>query len=291
VNPAPWQAVACFFPPTDYLNWREAGDDAWAVGVLANFKPAFGPRSDTAESRAVYGKEISPINFVKADNAAERSSFTARRQARAHLSGEIFLKQMRAGRRESPGQTHPQTRSGPWLARDREGCGAVRRLVRWSTFRGLKPNRVLSPPTASRDRRENSSSPWRRTDFSAKRRGVSQSLATKTVGNGRSHVPTKYARAEREVKLIHESGTEEPVIQAATPSHRSRWSPIQSANRPSIDVRSTSAPGETHTCAPSFFQSGHVPSGGGAAGQHDDRGKRSSARSPRRMKATRNRWQ
>ncbi len=61
------QAVACFFPPTDYLNWRAPGDDAVGVGVLANFKPAFGPRSDTAESRAVYGKEISPINFVKAD--------------------------------------------------------------------------------------------------------------------------------------------------------------------------------------------------------------------------------
>ncbi|MBN9692943.1 MAG: alpha/beta hydrolase [Verrucomicrobia bacterium] len=58
------QAVACFFPPTDYLNWREPGDDAVGVGVLKDFKPAFGPRSDTAESRAVYGKEISPVNFI-----------------------------------------------------------------------------------------------------------------------------------------------------------------------------------------------------------------------------------
>ncbi len=60
------QAVACFFPPTDYLNWREPGDDAVGVGVLKDFKPAFGPRSDTAESRAVYGKEISPLYFVTA---------------------------------------------------------------------------------------------------------------------------------------------------------------------------------------------------------------------------------
>ena len=58
------QAVACFFPPTDYQNWREPGDDAVGVGVLKDFKPAFGPRSDTAESRTVYGKEISPIQFV-----------------------------------------------------------------------------------------------------------------------------------------------------------------------------------------------------------------------------------
>lgn len=61
------QAVACFFPPTDYLNWRNPGDDAVGVGVLKDFKPAFGSRSDTAESRSVYGKEISPINFVKPD--------------------------------------------------------------------------------------------------------------------------------------------------------------------------------------------------------------------------------
>ena len=60
------QAVACFFPPTDYLNWREPGDDAVGVGVLKDFKPAFGPRSDTAESRAVYGREISPLYFVTA---------------------------------------------------------------------------------------------------------------------------------------------------------------------------------------------------------------------------------
>lgn len=58
------QAVACFFPPTDYLNWRESGDDAVGVGVLKEFKPAFGPRSDTEEGRRVYGKEISPLYFV-----------------------------------------------------------------------------------------------------------------------------------------------------------------------------------------------------------------------------------
>jgi acetyl esterase/lipase len=58
------QAVACFFPPVDYLNWN--GVDAVGVGPLAAFKPAFGARSDTAEGRAAYGKEISPINYVTA---------------------------------------------------------------------------------------------------------------------------------------------------------------------------------------------------------------------------------
>jgi acetyl esterase/lipase len=61
------QAVACFFPPTDLLNYGKPGEDAVGVGILAGFKSAFGPRSDTAESRQVYGKEISPIYFVSSN--------------------------------------------------------------------------------------------------------------------------------------------------------------------------------------------------------------------------------
>lgn len=63
------QVAACFFPPTDFLNWVSAGDDAVGVGTLANFKPAFGARSDTAESRKELGREISPLNFVSARTA------------------------------------------------------------------------------------------------------------------------------------------------------------------------------------------------------------------------------
>lgn len=59
------QAVACFFPPTDFLNWSEPGDDQVGIGkVGSQFKGAFGPRSETPESRQELGKEISPINFV-----------------------------------------------------------------------------------------------------------------------------------------------------------------------------------------------------------------------------------
>jgi acetyl esterase/lipase len=58
------QAVACFCPPTDYLNWGADGVDAVGVGPLEKFKPAFGPGSETAESRKALGKEISPINYV-----------------------------------------------------------------------------------------------------------------------------------------------------------------------------------------------------------------------------------
>jgi acetyl esterase/lipase len=58
------QAVACFFPPTDFLNWGKAGEDGVGYGPTERFKPAFGPRSDTAEGRQELGKEISPIEFV-----------------------------------------------------------------------------------------------------------------------------------------------------------------------------------------------------------------------------------
>jgi acetyl esterase/lipase len=58
------QCVACFFPPTDFLNYSQPGEDAVGVGTLKNFKPAFGPRADTAEGRQKLGREISPIYFV-----------------------------------------------------------------------------------------------------------------------------------------------------------------------------------------------------------------------------------
>jgi acetyl esterase/lipase len=59
------QAVACFYPPTDFANWGSPGDDGVGFGTTIKFKPAFGPRSDTAEGRQALSKEISPINFVR----------------------------------------------------------------------------------------------------------------------------------------------------------------------------------------------------------------------------------
>lgn len=63
------QAVACFFPPTDFLNYGQPGEDAVGVGTLKNFKAAFGPRSDTEEGRKALGREISPIYFITAKTA------------------------------------------------------------------------------------------------------------------------------------------------------------------------------------------------------------------------------
>lgn len=58
------QVIACFFPPTDFLNYGQPGVDAVGVGLLKKFKPAFGPRADTEEGRRVYGRELSPAYFV-----------------------------------------------------------------------------------------------------------------------------------------------------------------------------------------------------------------------------------
>ena len=61
------QAVACFYPPTDFANWGAPGDDGVGFGTTIKFKPAFGPRSDTAEGRQQLSKEISPIHFVRSN--------------------------------------------------------------------------------------------------------------------------------------------------------------------------------------------------------------------------------
>jgi acetyl esterase/lipase len=60
-------AVACFFPPTDFLNYGRPGEDAVGVGVLEGFKSGFGPRSDTAEGRQGLGREISPFYYVSSN--------------------------------------------------------------------------------------------------------------------------------------------------------------------------------------------------------------------------------
>ncbi len=58
------QAVACFFPPTDFLNYGQPGEDGTCVGTLKDYKAAFGPRSDADESRKTLGREVSPIYFI-----------------------------------------------------------------------------------------------------------------------------------------------------------------------------------------------------------------------------------
>lgn len=58
------QSVACFYPPTDFLNWSKEGDDGVGFGPTIRHQAAFGPRSYSKEGRQALGKEISPLYFV-----------------------------------------------------------------------------------------------------------------------------------------------------------------------------------------------------------------------------------
>ena len=69
------QAVACFFPPTDFLNYGKPGEDALGRGVLAGFKAPFDFHemddktrtfervTDDAKFREI-GRKISPITHA-----------------------------------------------------------------------------------------------------------------------------------------------------------------------------------------------------------------------------------
>ncbi len=73
------QAVACFYPPTDFLNYGKEGESALGVGTLANYKAAFDFREYDPKSRELVqitdparrqeiGKQISPVYHVTADD-------------------------------------------------------------------------------------------------------------------------------------------------------------------------------------------------------------------------------
>jgi len=73
------QAVACFFPPTDFLNYGKTGENALGRGILVGFKPPFDfqeqdpttkvfrPITDEARILEI-GRSISPVYHVSADD-------------------------------------------------------------------------------------------------------------------------------------------------------------------------------------------------------------------------------
>src|SRR5262249_22749184 len=74
------QAVTCFFPPTDSLNYGKPGENAMGCGILKNFRApfdfhefdkdakAFLPVTDVGKILDI-GKGISPITHVTKDDA------------------------------------------------------------------------------------------------------------------------------------------------------------------------------------------------------------------------------
>jgi len=74
------QAVACFFPPTDFLNYGKEGVVAMGTGVLSGFQAPFEFRELDPKTRAYVpiadparrleiGRQISPLTHVSKDSA------------------------------------------------------------------------------------------------------------------------------------------------------------------------------------------------------------------------------
>lgn len=63
------RAVACWFPPTDFSNWGQLGEDAVTYGSVHGFEPPLGPATLTRNEQRAIEWHISPINYVKADMA------------------------------------------------------------------------------------------------------------------------------------------------------------------------------------------------------------------------------
>jgi acetyl esterase/lipase len=76
------QAVACFFPPTDFLNYGKPGENALGRGILKDFSAPFAfqeldskrgrfgalvPITDEVKILEI-GRQISPVNHVTADD-------------------------------------------------------------------------------------------------------------------------------------------------------------------------------------------------------------------------------
>ncbi len=73
------QAVACFFPPTDFLNYGKPGENALGRGILKNFRGAFDFEAWDEETHRLaeiedeakileIGKQISPVTHVSEDD-------------------------------------------------------------------------------------------------------------------------------------------------------------------------------------------------------------------------------
>jgi acetyl esterase/lipase len=61
------QAVACFFPPTDFLNYGKDGASAMKIDTLRAYWPAFGVTDKTpAEEAEKVARLVSPIYYVTA---------------------------------------------------------------------------------------------------------------------------------------------------------------------------------------------------------------------------------
>ena len=133
------QAVACFFPPTDFLNYGKAGEHALGRGVLENFRAPFDfddPRPEVARLRPGGGRRRDPQDRPpdlpgqprQPRRPADADRPRRRRQAGADPAGRVDRRGVEEGR--GRGQAGRQAGGGTRLARPGQGPDAVRRLVR-----------------------------------------------------------------------------------------------------------------------------------------------------------------
>lgn len=63
------QAVACFYPVSDFANFSQPGELMWEHKAPHTPPQAFGPKSDTREGRLEQARQISTIHYVTAKMA------------------------------------------------------------------------------------------------------------------------------------------------------------------------------------------------------------------------------
>jgi len=63
------QAVACFFPPTDFLNYVKPGKDSLDESVLKNYQKFIGELPESQAARDELGRRISPIYSINSNMA------------------------------------------------------------------------------------------------------------------------------------------------------------------------------------------------------------------------------
>jgi acetyl esterase/lipase len=117
------QAVACFFPPTDFMNYGKEGNISLGENVLAGFKPPFDfnemnkatqkfERITDEQRRHEIGRQISPVTHVTPDDAPTRIIHGDADKLVPIQQAEVFLEKYKAAGLEGELVTKPGAAHG-----------------------------------------------------------------------------------------------------------------------------------------------------------------------------------
>ncbi|MGH7193886.1 MAG: alpha/beta fold hydrolase [Candidatus Saccharimonadales bacterium] len=117
------QAVACFFPPTDFLNYGKPGEEALGNGTLHDFRAPFDFNefsSDTKlferiaepEKRREIGRRISPLTHVSSDDPPTLIIHGDADKLVPFQQAEIIIDQLKAAGVEAKLVTKPGAQHG-----------------------------------------------------------------------------------------------------------------------------------------------------------------------------------